>query len=84
VSPSVYYTSKYLPYDPFGVLVQKGFARVATEITYRPSGSSFSISLWGRNLTNTKSYGSTTISAGAARVSYDEPREIGLTIDYDF
>ncbi|MBI1182036.1 MAG: TonB-dependent receptor [Alphaproteobacteria bacterium] len=84
VAPSVYYSSKYLPYDPFGVLVQKGYARVAAEVSYRPDGSGLRVSLWGRNLTNTKSYSSTTISAGAARVTYDEPREIGLTIDYDF
>ncbi|MEN3977147.1 TonB-dependent receptor [Emcibacter sp. SYSU 3D8] len=84
VSPSLHYTSKYLPYDPFGVLVQKGYARFGTEISYRPDGSNWRFSLWGRNLTNTKSYNSTTISAGAARVSYDEPREIGVTIDYDF
>lgn len=84
VAPSLYYTSKYLPYDPFGVLVQGGYARVAAEISYQPDGSNWRFSLWGRNLTNTKSYSSTTISAGAARVSYEEPREIGLTIDYDF
>jgi iron complex outermembrane receptor protein len=84
VAPSVYYTSGYLPYDPFGVLHQGSYARVATEISYQPDGSNWRFSLWGRNLTNTKSYSSTTISAGAARVSFEEPREIGITIDYDF
>jgi iron complex outermembrane receptor protein len=83
-TPSVHYSSEYRPYDAFDLLVQGSYAKVALEIGYKPDDSGLRFSLWGHNLTNTKSFSSTTISAGAARATYEEPREFGLTIGYDF
>lgn len=84
ITPSVHYSSKYLPYDAFDLLVQGAYARVATEIAYKPDNSGLRLALWVHNLTNAKSFSSTTISAGAARATYEEPREFGITVGYDF
>ena len=84
ISPSVHYSSKYRPYDAFDLLVQGSYARVAAEIGYKPDNGGLRYTLWGRNLTNARSFSSTTISAGAARATYEEPREFGITIGYDF
>lgn len=84
VTPSVQYSSKYLPYDAFNLLVQGGYARVATEIAYKPDSGGARFAVWVHNLTNAKTFDSTTISAGAARATYAEPRELGITVGYDF
>jgi iron complex outermembrane receptor protein len=84
ISPSVHYSSTYRPYDAFDLLVQGSYARVAAEIGYKPDNSGVRFTLWGRNLTNARSFSSTTISAGAARATYEEPREFGVTVRYDF
>ena len=84
VTPSIHYSSKFLPYDAFDVLVQHAYARVATDISYKPNDSGMRFSVWGHNLTRSESFSSTTISAGGARVSYEEPREFGVTIGYNF
>lgn len=84
ISPSVHYSSKFRPYDAFDLLVQGSYARVAAEIGYKPDDSRFRFTLWGRNLTNARSFSSTTISAGAARATYEEPREFGITAGYSF
>ena len=84
VTPSVHYSSQFRPYDAFNLLVQGAYAKVATEIAYKPDDSGLRFSIWGRNLTNSKSFSSTTISAGAARATYEEPREFGVTIGYNF
>ena len=60
------------------------YARVATEIAYKPDNSGLRLALCVHNLTNAKSFSSTTISAGAARATYEEPREFGITVGYDF
>lgn len=84
ITPSVHYSSRYMPYDPFNLLVQRSYAKVAATIGYKPANSGLNFSVWGRNLTNSKSFSSTTISAGAARATYEEPREFGITVGYDF
>ena len=84
ITPSVHYSSQFLPYDAFDLLVQGAYARVAAEIAYKPDNSGLRLALWVHNLTNAKSFSSTTISAGAARATYEEPREFGITVGYDF
>lgn len=84
ITPSVHYSSKYRPYDAFDLLIQGAYARVAGEIAYKPDDNGARVALWVRNLTNARSFSSTTISAGAARATYEEPREFGITVGYDF
>ncbi|MFC0305964.1 TonB-dependent receptor [Rhizorhabdus histidinilytica] len=84
ITPSIHYSSSFMPYDAFNLLVQHSYAKVAAEIAYKPNGGGLRYSVWAHNLTNSKSFSSTTISAGAARASYEEPREFGITVGYDF
>ncbi|MCC5872676.1 MAG: TonB-dependent receptor [Gammaproteobacteria bacterium] len=83
MAPSLYYSSSYLPYDPLRVVTQSSYVKLAGEVSYVPDGSPFRIVAWGRNLTNSKSISSSTVSANAARVSYDRPRSFGVTFEYE-
>lgn len=84
VAPSLSYSSGYLPYDTFDLLVQKAYARASLDVSYKPAGSNFRFSIWGHNLNNAKVFSQTTISNGAARASYAEPQEVGATVGYAF
>ncbi len=84
VVPSLSYSSKYLPYDTFDLLVQRAYARASLDVSYKPAGSNFRFTIWGHNLTNAKVFSQTTISNGAARASYAEPQELGMTVGYAF
>jgi outer membrane receptor protein involved in Fe transport len=55
---------------------------LAAELAWLPDGDNWRFMFWGRNLTNTKSISSSTVSASAARVSYARPRSFGVTLDY--
>lgn len=84
IAPALNYSSRYLPYDTFKLLVQKAYVKAGLDVSYRPASSNFRFSVWGHNLNNAKVFSQTTISNGAARASYAEPQELGITVGYAF
>jgi iron complex outermembrane receptor protein len=81
-TPSIYYASdQYV--DPTHVFHPDDL-RIGLETSYKPQGSSFKYAFWGKNLNNAHapiqySFNNNSWTAGA-----EPPREIGVTLTFDF
>ena len=80
-SVSLYYSSSFNN-DIAGIIKDGAYATLATELTYRPTGSNFELSVWGHNLTNTAYVNSAVPGAPATYVVFGPPLEIGVTVGY--
>lgn len=87
VNGSYYYNSGSFG-DPDNYLKQKPYSLVNASMRWRPTAASFSVLVWGRNLSNeavtniltVQSFGAT----GIARASYAPPRTYGVTLGVNF
>jgi iron complex outermembrane receptor protein len=80
---TVYYSSKWWA-DITNRFGQVSYTTVDGQIGWRPSGSRWKVTAWGKNLTNkTYFYGffGTTVADG---VTYAAPRSVGVRVDYTF
>jgi iron complex outermembrane receptor protein len=69
------------------LLVQPGYWLVGANLRYQLASAPWSVSLYGRNLTNTRymTNGLDALSSvGIAGATFGRPREYGVRIDYDF
>jgi iron complex outermembrane receptor protein len=71
-------------FDPSQMDAQKGFGVLNASITYRPPNAPWSVSLWGRNLTNRTyaTYGQSFV--GDIQETLAPPLTFGGTLHYDF
>ncbi len=71
--------------EPDNVTRQPDYTKVNTSIRWAPDDGQYSVTLWGKNLTNEAifTYGGTLLS-GLHTVQYDSPRTYGITLSYHF
>ena len=75
--------SFYLEAD--NVMEQQAFNKVSASVEWQPTSGEYSITAWGRNLTNAAvfTYGG-TLTSGLHTVTYEAPRTYGATLAYHF
>jgi len=88
ISPNLYYTSAYTPFDnslnPDGSYryLQKGYVMLNGQVSWTPDGQAFTVSIFGRNLTDrvvkVMDYGQ---GQGDIR-TFAEPRVYGVRLSY--
>lgn len=81
-SPNLYYASR-LYVDPTYIVSTTNF-KLGAEIGYRPEGSNFRFSLWGKNLTNNHAFVSYQVTSNATVLIPGDPREFGMTATFEF
>lgn len=80
---SVYYSDSYRWTYP-GTVVTGSYALLNGRLTFAPHSSNFQYALYGKNLTN-RAYVQGALPTGEAdTVFYGRPREVGLTLSYNF
>lgn len=82
-SANVSYSS-YFFYELSRFVHQDAYALVNGQIYWSPEDSGLKVSLWGKNLTNKTTINNYLVNATGFNVVYQAPREIGLSIGYDF
>ena len=83
VSATLYGSTSYY-YDFADIIREKGYVTLGSEISYRPNGSHFKFSLWGKNLTNAAYITSAIPGPSTADVLYGAPTEVGVSLNYSF
>jgi iron complex outermembrane receptor protein len=79
-----YYYSTAIGLNPSNRVRRPAYSTVAAEAAFRPAGSRFELSVWGRNLTDEKYIISTIIGNAGDGATYSMPRTFGVKVDYSF
>lgn len=82
-SLSLYYTDRY-PWELGYRVFTDSYATLNGQIAFTPAGSNFTITVFGRNLTNTWYLQSLVESANSDMSVSSAPREIGMSVGYKF
>jgi iron complex outermembrane recepter protein len=80
---NVFYSSKFY-FDAPNRIVQDEYAIVNANIGLALHNSGVKLTIWGKNLTNSKTIMSTNIGGLADGVSYAAPRTFGVQVGYTF
>jgi iron complex outermembrane recepter protein len=80
---SVYYSDSYRWTYP-GTVMTGSYALLNGRLTFSPKSSNFQYSVYGKNLTNRAYVQGALPTAEANTVFYGRPREVGLTLSYNF
>lgn len=83
LSANGYHNSGY-NFDPLGIVKQKSYSLLGASATYRFADDRYSVSVWGRNLTNETYLESVTSGNRNSRVGYNAPRTYGVTFRAEF
>ncbi len=83
VSGNVYYSSKFY-WEVGNRLSEPSHVVANAQLTYNFPGDRFSLTLWGRNLTDELRYRNVQASGQADRQGFDEPRVYGVRAGYRF
>jgi len=82
ISPNLYYASNL--FIEATHLVRADNLRIGAQIAYKPDDSGFRFALWGKNLTNEDAFVSAAINNNGWGLVPQPPRQLGLTIGYEF
>ncbi|MDB5714523.1 MAG: TonB-dependent receptor [Sphingomonadales bacterium] len=82
-SANVSYSS-YFFYELSRFVHQDHYALLNGQISWSPENSGLKVSLWGKNLTNKTTINNYLVNASGFNVVYQAPREVGLSIGYQF
>jgi iron complex outermembrane receptor protein len=82
-SATLSYSSKY-NWDILGTVQTKAYATLSGQLALAPTNSDFKFILFGRNLTNTAYIEGAVLGQQGNGVAYSAPREVGVTVDYNF
>lgn len=63
---------------------QPAYMMLNSRVSWEPAGSNVVLGIWGKNLTNEVVFQSVYINSEADGVSYQPPRQFGVSIDYKF
>jgi len=71
------------PVEADNVLIAPAFTKLNALVKWSQAGKPFSVSLWGKNLTNVASIDyAGTLENGIRQAHYDAPRTYGITLGY--
>jgi len=82
-SATLYYSSS-VRHDITGEIRQGAYATLNAQLGYKPADSHFRVGVYGRNLTNEAYLQAGLTSAAGFIATYAEPREIGLSVNYQY
>lgn len=80
---NLYYSSK-MNWNLLGRVQTDNYITVNSRISYTPAASAFQFSLWGKNILNEDYITGTIMSASSDGVVFAPPRQVGITVDYNF
>lgn len=81
---SRYWGTEFNDFGDYGVLGQKAYTRIDAGLAYA-FGQGWSIRAWGNNLTDEEIQTFAVIGGNGSMIaSYDNPRNYGLNVSYDF
>jgi iron complex outermembrane receptor protein len=78
------YNSSTFNWEPTGRVRQGNYSTLAATLEWRPQSRSYSVTVWGRNLTNRAYEVMETDSAGGDLVGYAQPRAFGVRFGFHF
>lgn len=81
-SPNMYYASQQ--YFEATHLIHSDNVRVGAQASFQPKGGSFRYALWVKNLTDRHAPISTSINDNSFTLIPGPPRELGLTLTFNF
>ncbi len=76
--------SSYFFYELSRFVHQDPYALLNGQIFWSPEDSGLKVSLWGKNLTNKTTVNNYLVNATGFNVVYQAPRELGLSVGYEF
>lgn len=83
LSASFYHSDRF-NHDLLATAPSPAYEMVNASAAWSPVDTGFTLTLWGRNLTNEARVGGASISPIASIVTYGLPREYGITMGYRF
>jgi iron complex outermembrane receptor protein len=83
ISGNAYYSSSY-PWDSGGRIFQDSYVLVNAQIEYTLPGDHFSLTVWGKNLTDERVFNYVSISGAGDRSSFADPITYGITGRFRF
>lgn len=82
-STTLYYSSTYY-HDLLYKVPTKSYATLNARVALTPTGSPFTIAIFGSNLTNKVYVDGSVLSQYAHNVHFGNPRQVGLSVDFAF
>jgi iron complex outermembrane receptor protein len=82
-SATLSYSSSY-KWDVLGTVRTNAYAILNGQLALVPTNSNFKFILFGRNLANKAYIEGAVLSANADAVAYSAPRQVGVTVEYNF